>query len=55
MLRSVPTYDTEVLFPTTLVSMSLVDKLLIGVPAVLSGVIVLNTKLRDLFSCKAQL
>ena len=55
MFRSFPKYDIEMLFPTTPVSMSLVDKLLIGVPAVVGGGIVLNTKLRDLFSGKVQL
>ena len=46
MSRSFPKYDIEMLFPTTLVSMSLVAKLLIGVPAVVGDGIVLNTKLR---------
>ncbi|MEM7366299.1 MAG: TMEM143 family protein [Pseudomonadota bacterium] len=45
MFRNVPKSDIEMLFPNTLVSMRLIDKLLIGVPAVVGGGIVLTTKL----------
>jgi len=45
MFRNVPRADLEMLFPNTRVGMRLLDKLLIGVPAVVSGGIVLTTKL----------
>ena len=45
MFRNVPKSDIEMLFPNTLVSMRLIDKLLIGIPAVVGGGIVLTTKL----------
>lgn len=45
LFRNVPKSDIEMLFPNTLVSMRLIDKLLIGVPAVVGGGIVLTTKL----------
>jgi hypothetical protein len=45
MFQNVPKSDIEMLFPNTRVSMRLIDKLLIGVPAVVSGGIVLTTKL----------
>ena len=45
MFRNVPRADLEMLFPNTRVGMRLMDKLLIGVPAVVSGGIVLTTKL----------
>ena len=45
LFRNVPRADLEMLFPNTRVRMRLVDKLLIGVPAVVSGGIVLTTKL----------
>ena len=45
MFQNVPKSDIEMLFPNTRVSMRFIDKLLIGVPAVVSGGIVLTTKL----------
>ena len=45
MFQNVPKSDIEMLFPNTRVSMRLIDKLLIGVPALVSGGIVLTTKL----------
>ena len=45
LFQNVPKADLEMLFPNTRVRMRLVDKLLIGVPAVISGGVVLSTKL----------
>ena len=45
LFQNVPKADIEMLFPNTRVSMRIIDKLLIGVPAVVSGGIVLTTKL----------
>jgi len=45
LFRNVPRADLEMLFPNTQVRMRLIDKLLIGVPALVSGGIVLTTKL----------
>ncbi len=45
LFRNVPRADLEMLFPNTHVRMRLVDKLLIGIPAAVSGGIVLTTKL----------
>ncbi len=45
LFQNVPRADLEMLFPNTAVRMRPVDKLLIGVPAVVSGGIVLTTKL----------
>ena len=45
LFRNVPRADLEMLFPNTQVRMRLLDKLLIGVPALVSGGIVLTTKL----------
>jgi len=45
LFRNVPKADLEMLFPNTRVRMRLIDKLLIGVPALVSGGIVLTTKL----------
>jgi hypothetical protein len=45
LFQNVPKADLEMLFPNTMVRMRTVDKLLIGVPAVISGGIVLTTKL----------
>ncbi|WP_036552361.1 TMEM143 family protein [Neptunomonas japonica] len=45
LFKNVPKADLEMLFPNTEIKMRLVDKLLIGVPAVISGGIVLTTKL----------
>ncbi len=45
LFRNVPRADLEMLFPNTRVQMRLMDKLLIGIPALVSGGIVLTTKL----------
>ena len=45
LFQDVPRADLEMLFPNAQVRMRPVDKLLIGVPAVVSGVIVVATKL----------
>ena len=45
LFRNVPRADLEMLFPNTEVRMRLLDKMLIGVPALVSGGIVLTTKL----------
>lgn len=45
LFQNVPKADFEMLFPNTRVQMRTVDKLLIGIPAVVSGGIVLSTKL----------
>jgi hypothetical protein len=45
LFQNVPRADLEMLFPNTAVRMRLIDKLLIGVPAVVSGGVVLTTKL----------
>ncbi len=45
LFRNVPKADLEMLFPNTRVRMRLTDKLLIGVPALVSGGVVLTTKL----------
>lgn len=45
LFQNVPKADLEMLFPNTSVRMRLMDKLLIGVPALVSGGIVLTTKL----------
>ena len=45
LFQNVPRADLEMLFPNTAVRMRLIDKLLIGVPAAISGGVVLTTKL----------
>jgi hypothetical protein len=45
LFQDVPRADLEMLFPNAQVRMRLIDKLLIGVPAVVSGIIVVATKL----------
>nr|WP_082708886.1 TMEM143 family protein [Marinobacterium profundum] len=45
LFQNVPKADLEMLFPNTHVRMRTIDKLLIGVPALISGGIVLTTKL----------
>lgn len=45
LFRNVPAADLEMLFPNTEVRMKPIDMLLIGVPAAVSGVVVLTTKL----------
>ncbi len=44
LFRNVPKADLEMLFPNTQVRMKTVDKLFIGVPAAISGGVVLTTK-----------
>ncbi|MCB1646270.1 MAG: DUF3754 domain-containing protein [Pseudomonadales bacterium] len=44
LFQNVPRADIEILFPTTRVGMRLIDKLMIGVPAVVGGGVVLTTK-----------
>lgn len=45
LFQNVPKADLEMLFPNTRVRMRTMDKLLIGVPAIVSGGIVITTKL----------
>ena len=45
LFQNVPKADLEMLFPNTAVRMRFIDKVFIGVPAVISGGIVLTTKL----------
>lgn len=45
LFRNVPKADLEMLFPNTRVRMRMMDKLLIGIPALVSGGVVLTTKL----------
>jgi hypothetical protein len=45
LFQDVPRADLEMLFPNARVRMRLIDKLLIGVPAVVSGIIMVVTKL----------
>jgi hypothetical protein len=45
LFQNVPAADLEMLFPNTRVGMRTLDKLLIGVPALVSGGMVLSTKL----------
>ena len=45
LFQNVPDADLEMLFPNTQVGMRLRDKLMIGVPALVSGGVVLSTKL----------
>lgn len=45
LFRNIPKGDLEMLFPNTEVAMKVRDKIMIGVPAAISGVLVLVTKL----------
>ena len=45
LFQNVPGADVEMLFPNTRVGMRLIDKLMIGVPAIVSGSVVMTTKL----------
>jgi hypothetical protein len=45
LFRNVPKADLEMLFPNSEVRMQTIDKLIIGVPAAVSGVVILVTKL----------
>ena len=45
LFRNIPRNDLEMLFPNTEVRMKLIDKVIIGVPAAIGGIIMLATKL----------
>ena len=45
LFQNVPKADVEMLFPNTEVRMRWIDRFLIGVPAIISGIIVASTKL----------
>lgn len=45
LFRTVPRYDLEMLLPNTEVRMRLLDKVCVGVPAIIGGVVVLVTRL----------
>jgi hypothetical protein len=45
LFQNVPRADLEMLFPNTRLRMRTIDRLLIGVPAVVSGAVVITTKL----------
>ncbi len=45
LFRNIPRADLEMLFPNTVVAMKVRDKIMIGVPAAISGTLVLVTKL----------
>lgn len=45
MFRNVPKDDVEMLFPNTRVGMRTIDKLMIGVPAIVGSSVILTTKL----------
>lgn len=45
LFRTVPRYDMQMLLPNTEVRMRLMDKLCVGVPAVVGGIVVLVTRL----------
>jgi len=45
LFQNVPNADLEMLFPNTRIGMRTIDKLLIGVPAMVSGGVILTTKL----------
>ncbi|MFW5425892.1 MAG: DUF3754 domain-containing protein [Methylophagaceae bacterium] len=45
LFQNIPRADLEMLFPNTEVRMKTIDKLIIGVPAVVGGIIMLATKL----------
>ena len=45
LFQNVPDADLEMLFPNTRIGMRVLDKLMIGIPAVVSGAVVLSTKL----------
>ncbi len=45
LFQNVPKADLEMLFPETKVGLRPVDKLMIGIPALVSGVVVISTKL----------
>ncbi|XOV86296.1 MAG: TMEM143 family protein [Pseudomonadota bacterium] len=45
MFQNVPKADIEMLFPNTRLGMRLIDKLMIGVPAILGGGVIMTTQL----------
>lgn len=45
LFQNVPAQDLEMIFPNVRIRMRLIDKILIGVPAVVSGIVVIVTKL----------
>lgn len=45
LFKNVPKADLEMLFPNTEIRMRLIDKLLIGIPAAVSGGVVITTKM----------
>lgn len=45
LFQNVPRADVEMLFPNTRVGMRIIDKMLIGIPALVSGGMVMTTKL----------
>ncbi len=45
LFQNVPRDDLEMIFPNVRIRMRLIDKILIGVPAVISGIVVIVTKL----------
>ncbi len=45
LFQNVPRHDLEMVFPNVQVRMRSIDKLMIGIPAVISGIIVIATKL----------
>ncbi|MFV1921409.1 MAG: TMEM143 family protein [Methylotenera sp.] len=45
LFQNIPRNDLEMLFPNTEVGMKLIDKMMIGVPATIGGIIMLATKL----------
>ncbi len=45
LFRNVPKADLEILFPNVKIKMRTIDKLLIGIPAAIGGIVVLATKL----------
>lgn len=45
LFQNIPRNDLEMLFPNTVVGMKLIDKIMIGVPATIGGIIMLATKL----------
>ncbi|HSR02136.1 MAG TPA: TMEM143 family protein [Methylophilaceae bacterium] len=45
LFQNIPRNDLEMLFPNTEVGMKLIDKMMIGIPATIGGIIMLATKL----------
>ncbi|GGC74884.1 DUF3754 domain-containing protein [Hoyosella rhizosphaerae] len=45
LFENVPRHDVEMLFPNVRVGMRTIDKLLIGVPAIVSGIVIIVTRL----------